>query len=1133
MRSLAVLLVVAGFAAPVAAQPAPTQPKARAGYSDPLLVLDTPGRTGACDVLTFTRDGRQLLAAGDDKVVRTWDWAAGTLKPRDPLRWGVWQQRRGAIYTVALSPDPGQQFAAVAGLGMADGAVVVIDRQTGRVVHGTTGDADAARGVAIPTTVWSLAFNPAGNELAIGTDNGEVWVWRFQTGPKALTRLGRHTNGGRILLAWYADNGQLLTVARNGDGLVWAANRPAGNPTPLPLFRMQDRAQVVISRNGGRLAAVGSRSGPTQLKAEVVDRGGGAGLIIPVAATDFADCIGLSDDGSQLALGLIHLPGGTPRYRLTNPRVLHYNLGQGPLAGVAPRATQVASLTFQLDRFAFSPDGNTLAVAGGKDDDVTVYDLRVTPPARITQVSGPGNGLWGIGLSADGSRVGWQTDRSRAQLTPNGAGAGPWSVFDLGRRKRVPADDFSPVPPIETQDGWTVRETTVPTPSGARRVAFEAIGADGQSAVLTLSVIDSQPTCYTFLPPVPGKPTRVAVGHTWGWSLFQLGPTGARRVRVYNGHAGAVTALAPSRDGRLMLTASRDQTIAAWLLDDWPTSHPHLGAKFEVRLNRLLVKAVDAGSPAWDAGLTVGDRVDLFADGSGTIVYDPKRLLQANDPRIPQGGVSTDPRAPLKLLEEAVPHRQLYFWVFRNGELLEMATRVRQRPVWMMFPTRDSDWVLWKPTDATYDASPGGDRWIGWQVSAGIDGTPTFHRARDSDGFGRLYRPDLVARTIRTLRFEPGKLRIPETATPEPRLTIDAPDPAVTGARITAQAIPRGDREVHQADRVVLWVGDYRYREWDQPARNFRQTMVIPPADLRTGVNQITLQVFGKDGGVDKRQVSVTKVGPPRNRRLFALLVGVSTYEETKPPGMWGPLDGVKVDMANLEVNLPDWARKAFSDVKVISLPDGKATPEAVLGQLQAFRDKDKVGPDDVVLLYLGGHGYCEEFGKVRGTFTFVGPRFDMAAPADTGLTTDALFKGLTSLPATKVVLLMACHSGDATTTALSDPVRQLTPGGVGPVVLAACEPTESAWVDPIDGSLFTQAIVAAVGNKDVSVRSLAKEVQARVPRLLEDLKDAARKEPNPKLRRFDLTKYATVTQRPQLYAPDPDVPAGLVLFRP
>src|SRR5437879_4292774 len=82
-----------------------------------------------------------------------------------------------------------------------------------------------------------------------------------------------------------------------------------------------------------------------------------------------------------------------------------------------------------------------------------------------------------------------------------------------------------------------------------------------------------------------------------------LGGRGPRRVLVFNGHRGGVMALAPSADQQVLLTASRDQTLAAWSLVDWP-SQSSLGARFEERLGKLFIDAVDPGSPAWESGLT-------------------------------------------------------------------------------------------------------------------------------------------------------------------------------------------------------------------------------------------------------------------------------------------------------------------------------------------------------------------------------------------------------------------------------------------------------------------------------------------------------------------------------------------------
>src|SRR5687767_4598856 len=66
--------------------------RSRREYLTPGLILETGARTAACDVLLFTKDGKHLLATGDDKVVRTWDVTDKglvTSKEYPVLRWPI------------------------------------------------------------------------------------------------------------------------------------------------------------------------------------------------------------------------------------------------------------------------------------------------------------------------------------------------------------------------------------------------------------------------------------------------------------------------------------------------------------------------------------------------------------------------------------------------------------------------------------------------------------------------------------------------------------------------------------------------------------------------------------------------------------------------------------------------------------------------------------------------------------------------------------------------------------------------------------------------------------------------------------------------------------------------------------
>lgn len=57
--------------------PEPQQAKAPDTSQSLVLMPDTGGHTGLIRSLAFTKDGRQIVSAGDDKVIRVWDVATG------------------------------------------------------------------------------------------------------------------------------------------------------------------------------------------------------------------------------------------------------------------------------------------------------------------------------------------------------------------------------------------------------------------------------------------------------------------------------------------------------------------------------------------------------------------------------------------------------------------------------------------------------------------------------------------------------------------------------------------------------------------------------------------------------------------------------------------------------------------------------------------------------------------------------------------------------------------------------------------------------------------------------------------------------------------------------------------------
>src|SRR5262249_45909794 len=78
---------------------------AQGGRPPPRLVIEHGARNATCDELLFRPDGGQLLAVGEDKVVRRWGVGAeGFLDDRSiNIRWPILREQRGSIFCMAYS----------------------------------------------------------------------------------------------------------------------------------------------------------------------------------------------------------------------------------------------------------------------------------------------------------------------------------------------------------------------------------------------------------------------------------------------------------------------------------------------------------------------------------------------------------------------------------------------------------------------------------------------------------------------------------------------------------------------------------------------------------------------------------------------------------------------------------------------------------------------------------------------------------------------------------------------------------------------------------------------------------------------------------------------------------------------
>lgn len=1060
----------------------------RRDLKSPEVVVETGGRMAVCDALLFTPEGRSLLAVGDDKVVRSWPCGDRGLELAgvQALRWPSWREQRGAIYALALSPDQGCRQIAIAGSGMRTGTVMVLDRATGQVLHALT---DTRGNSAV---IRSLAFAPSGKQIAFGTEYGGVWVWDISKNHgRRLDPPPARNEENRVRLVAFRDENTLLSVTEKGQAMQW--DLPTGKGSPfLDLKVPGDRKlfRVILSPNGKWLA--GGCQGPVIVLRSL---DGKASHNLDLNRDDFVRSLAFDAKGERLAVGVGNANTGASFYRERDDRLLLIDLtARTPQVADGPRHT------YRADALAFHPDGKRLAVAGGDNHEVTLWQLGRNEPLSVAQSAG--SCLWGVALSANGRYLAFRDERDPKAPDPLHRGKGPWHVFDLERRRWTSPAGVQLTEASASEGGWTVQ------PDPGNPYLWRVVGPGGARPLPWEKVYDGLPRCYAFLPARGGKPVRLAVGSQWGVSIFNVTATQLRRVRLCTGHQGEVMSLAATvdKDGReWLVSASTDQTISAFALDDWP-SQPELGARFSLKDGRVLVGKVDVGSPAWEAGLLEGDEVTLFAFNRNAFLYDPQQRIgpkERTQRGIQQVGTAAE---CLARLDKPVPDQEFYFQMKRTGQTapVELNTRLKQRPLWRFFPTRDREWVLWMWRNYYYDTSTNGDAFIGWHVNnRDLDREPKFYKAEQFRD--QFHRPDVIDKLLVTRKLTaalPKESLLPPNfdliEPPAVRLELAAKEVKDGEVKIKLTAAPRSDNPDHQPRRVDLWINDYRFQSWQAGGQPFAREISVPAHVLRTGVNELTLQTYNQLGGRSEVSASlICRREQAAKPKLFGLIVGINDYSKsmTAPDGkrFLGNLKSARRDAEEMKASWAGQKDHLYQEANVSLSVDKEVSRDMLLKELQALASK--VGPDDRLVLFLAGHGDLQTQKDGVSTFVFCCPEYDRKRFADTGLTSQALYEALAALPCRKIVFLDACRSGNLAI----NPIRSLTPAGRGPIILAACDPSQPSYEHEKFGhGVFTYAILEALGkqfskaDRDgdglLNAAEIFSYIQDRMPELLKQI---------------------------------------------
>ncbi len=516
----------------------PTTPKTAAppttpaiSSTPPILQIDPGGHKALIRDVTFTPDGRYLVSASNDKLIRVWDLETG--KTVRTLRGQISAGDEGKIFAMALSPD-GRWLAAAGFMGISGNEPIrLYDFTSGKLVTLLKGHTNV---------VLSLAFSPDNRYLVSGQGgsyNQVAIIWDVQRHQKLHTLHG-HTD--RIYaVAFTPDSQRVVTGSLDHSLRLWQV-QDGGLITTLKGHTNKVYA-VAISPQEDIIA-----SGSDDYTIHLWD--GRTGQFIKTLANQGTQVgsLSFSPDGRYLVSGVSSAPTNCHVWSIPDGKEIVTYRGHDNIV----LATAV------------SPDGRVVATGGGNKRAIHLWSLR---DGKLQQrLSGVGAGIWAVGFSSDGSELGWgkigiqqpnQAGKLEYTITLPSKSKGLDSKQFLGTPRKLSGSnrDFS-----RAQDKW--RDWTLRTRKGGN-YGYQAI-LDIRQQNRTVASIERGATdgydhrSYTFTP--DGE--RIISGGMAG--VLTAYNRDGNKLGDFVGHTGDIWAVAVSSDGRLLASGSADQTVRLW-----------------------------------------------------------------------------------------------------------------------------------------------------------------------------------------------------------------------------------------------------------------------------------------------------------------------------------------------------------------------------------------------------------------------------------------------------------------------------------------------------------------------------------------------------------------------------------------